>query len=560
MDNPARDQGDEPNAPVLTLCTFAEKLKRSTDAVKAHNFVLAHFIQILATRATGSAANSHVAELALLRQLLTAPITRRSTAPLSVSSPIAGSATASVPLPRQLTTNLPVGRATAPEKRKGRAAPGDRQATPPLHKRQRMGPQVVEVIEISSDEEGNGPSASMQASTPLFFPTMPPSASSPVAATVAGSFAASVTLARLTTATPSTARLTWPQKGKGRAPPDDGPPTPQLHMRQRVDPWAVEEIVISSDEEGDEPSVNMRASSSARSALPNVSYSSRLGMHLSISDHDHGGNADHDSAEENGSATVIRDSSGEVVTSMRVSVVFGSFFYMTFAMLTTLYRRKFGCRLIPEGADPQVVHEALGALEGFRLHSIPVKRTGSDQAVSLTVLLRDGSEFDTMCQDLKRRLGLTSKPISPIPGPLLCYSVVRLGCIPLGQLSGDVLQGMLPTITGVDFDMLPIVTSKGIRRMSYDNICRTACKWVHDLCRFTIKGGHMDKTMDVAVNCYKAYMSSCYAKRNPNADLDPKGKIAKRMLKDDVCHSQLLLGIRKPEFRTLFKQLAHDQG
>ncbi|KAJ2064608.1 hypothetical protein GGI17_000935 [Coemansia sp. S146] len=383
---------------------------------------------------------------------------------------------------------------------------------------------------------------------------MPPSVSSPIAGSVTGSVAASVTLTRLTTATPSTGRLTWTQKGKGRAPPGDAPSTPPLHMRQRVDPWAVEEVVTLSDEEGNGPNVNMRASSSARSALPNFSSSSRLGMHLPISDHDHGDNTDYDLAEENGFATVICDGSGGVITSMRVSIVFDSFFYMTLAMFATLYGRKFSCRLIPEGADPQVFHEALGALEGFKLHSISVKSTGSDQAVSLTVLLRNGPEFKRKHLDLKRRLGLTKKPISSIPVPLMCYSVVILGCMPLDQLSSTVLQDMFSTITGVDFETLPIVTSKEIHRMSYDDLCSTVTDWVHDLCRFTLKGGNMNKTLNIVRDCHKAYANKCYGNENMNADLDPKGMVAK-MLKDDVCSMWLLLGIRKPEFRTLFKHL-----
>ncbi|KAJ2868550.1 hypothetical protein GGH94_000082 [Coemansia aciculifera] len=327
-------------------------------------------------------------------------------------------------------------------------------------------------------------------------------------------------------------------------------------MRQRVDPWAVEEVVISSDEEGDEPSVSMSALSSAWEALPDVGPSSLLEMLLPISDRDHGDNAGHELAEERGSAIAIYDSSGEAVTSIRVSLVFESFLYMTFAMFGTLYRRKFGFQLIPEGADPHVVLEALGALEGFKLHLIPVKSTGSDQAVSLTVLLRDGSKFDIMRQDLKRRLGLMRKPISPIPAPPLFYSVVMLGCMPLDQLSSAILQDIISTITGVDFDTLPIVTSKGIRRMSYDDLCTAATDWVRDLCQFATKVRNMKETLGMVTRSHKKYANKCYANGNTDADLDPKGKIAKKMLKDDVCNSCLVFGICKPEFKKLLKHLA----
>ncbi|KAJ2110578.1 hypothetical protein GGI16_000232 [Coemansia sp. S142-1] len=322
-------------------------------------------------------------------------------------------------------------------------------------------------------------------------------------------------------------------------------------MRHVIDLRVVDEIVIPSDEEGDEPSASTRAS---WEVLPDVGPSSLLGKFIPLSDGDHGDNADQNSAEKNGPTTVIHDSSGQEVTSVRVSLVFGSFFYMTLAMFAAVYQRKFGNQLLPNGADSEVVQEALGALEGFRLYTIQAESAGSDQAASLTVLMRDGLEFDTMRLDLQKRLGLTKRPISPIPAPLLFYSVAMLGCISLDQMSGAVLQEMLLTIAGVDFDTLSVVTDQGIRQMLYGDIFSKTKTWVHDLCLFAIKGGHIDKTLSMAATCHRKYIKKGHAEGNTDAGLDPKGTVAKRMLKDDVCSSSLLLGIRKHEFRTLFKQ------
>ncbi|KAJ2115132.1 hypothetical protein GGI01_003185 [Coemansia sp. RSA 376] len=346
-------------------------------------------------------------------------------------------------------------------------------------KRPRIEPQVVEIVEISSDEEEGDE----------------PGATGPVSGTVAGS-------ATATTPAPLP-RLTWAQKGKGRAPPCDESAYPPPQMRHVIDLRVVDETVILSDEEGDEPRASTRAS---WEVLPDVGPSSMLGKFMPLSDGDHGDNADQNSAEENGPTTVIHDSSGQEVTSVRVSLVFGSYFYMTLAMFAAVYQRKFGNQLLPNGADSEVVQEALGALEGFRLYTIQAESASSDQAASLTVLMRDGLEFDTMRLDLQKRLGLTKRPISPIPAPLLFYSVAMLGCISLDQMSGAVLQEMLLTITGVDFDTLSVVTDQGIRQMSYGDIFSKTKTWVHDLCLFAIKGGHIDKTLSMAATCHRKYI------------------------------------------------------
>ncbi|KAJ2062044.1 hypothetical protein GGI17_002715 [Coemansia sp. S146] len=586
MDNPAQNKGNESDlldhAQIRhILRTFDKTLEVLEGACGEQTNLrarVARLVYRIAAPITITAASFNAAASSILDSLaavsppdnrpVTGPAAARSASPasndqaavtLSVAhrntGTVAGPAAVSALRPHLPTATLSIARPTAAENDKACDPDGEALATLPLRKRQRFGPQVVEVIEISSDEEGNGSSASRPASTPLFLSTVPPSASCPVAVTVAGSSAAFVALTRLTTATPSTARLTWAQKGKGQAPPGDGPPTPPLHMCQIIDPWVVEEVVISSDKEGDGPSVNMNALSSAWEALPDIGPSSLLDMFLQISDCNHGDNPYHGSVEENNLATVVHDSSGETVTSIRMLLVFESFFHMTLVMFATLYCRKFGCKLIPKGSDPHVALEALGALEGFRLHSAPVKNTGSDQAVNLTVLLRDGPEFEIMYLDLKSQLGLTKTPILPIPESLMCYSVVMLGCMPLDQQSSAVLQDIISTITGVGFDTLPIATSKGIRRMSYGDLCSMSSKWVHDLCNFAIKSGDMDKTLGMATRCHKAYANECYANGNTNTDLDPNSAIAKRMFRYDVCNSQLLLGIHKPKFGTLFKHL-----
>ncbi|KAJ1908304.1 hypothetical protein LPJ71_003919, partial [Coemansia sp. S17] len=321
------------------------------------------------------------------------------------------------------------------------------------------------------------------------------------------------------------------------------PPTPPPRKHQKTAASAGKAFGTSSDDEDGEPSASMGASSSAPNDQSNV-Y--------------------HGAVQQQGLTTVLRDGSGEEVTSMRVSLAFGSFFYMPLSVFAILYHCKFGCRLVPKGIRRRAAYEALGTLEGFKLHTITiknadpdqkVKNANPDQTVKLTVLMRDGPELETMRASLQERLGLTKKPILPIPEPLMCYSVMMLGCVPLEQLSGAVFQEMLPIITGADFESLPVATSKGIRRMPYGELCRVAKKWARDLCRYTTNVRNRNKMLGMATRCYIAYTKECHAKENTPANLDLEGKIAKEILKDGVFSSRLLLGIRKPEFKLLLKHL-----
>ncbi|KAJ2425522.1 hypothetical protein GGF41_002393, partial [Coemansia sp. RSA 2531] len=199
-----------------------------------------------------------------------------------VISPPSGNGTAAVfPLRSHLSDAIEsaaqAAQAVAAKRAKYQAAPGDGPKAAPQCKRPRIEPQVVEIVKISSDEdEGDEPGASVQASAPLFLSTAPPSLAGPVSGTLAGS-------ATATTPAPLP-RLTWAQKGKGRAPLGDEPAYPQPHMRHVNELRVVDEIVILSDEEGDEPSASTRLS---WDALPDVGPSSMLGRFMPLSDGDH---------------------------------------------------------------------------------------------------------------------------------------------------------------------------------------------------------------------------------------------------------------------------------
>ncbi|KAJ2878273.1 hypothetical protein H4R27_005887 [Coemansia aciculifera] len=316
-----------------------------------------------AARAAGPSSNNQAAA--------TLSIARRntSTAAGPITGPIAGPAAVSALRPPLSTAILSVARPTAAEKGKGRAPPADVPKTPSLQMGQGIDPQVVDVIEISSDEEGDGPSVGMQASIPLSLSAMPPSVPSPVTGTVAGSATASVTLPRQYPMAISVSRATTAEKGKGRAPPGDGPPTQTLRKRQRVAPRVVEAIDISSDEKDDAPNNNKIASSSMQGALPNVdSLPEPRGYGMLYNPFDFVGSS---SLDQHNSTSKIRDRSGNKVTQ-RILFVLGPFLCCHFDLFIVIYRYAFGCELVPSGTSSRDFMLTLANMEGFKHWSPPV--------------------------------------------------------------------------------------------------------------------------------------------------------------------------------------------
>ncbi|KAJ2095762.1 hypothetical protein GGI03_005499 [Coemansia sp. RSA 2337] len=581
MNNCIHNLGDKPGTPAPTQSMSAGVFRETLRGAGIPDSDIARLTQILAPYNPSLAANDHAgapiagpAENGYFQVPIPnsaipphvtpvasvprpTPTAHLTAAPPSLAGPTAGSVAAYAHLLQRLTTpttHLPAApsslvSATAPQPLVGSTAPPalagsaaglaayasllQYRATPTAH------------LPAAPPTLASPTASSVAAYAHLLQRLATPTALLPAAIPALPSLAAGLAAAYAPQPHPFFVRLTVDGKRKS----DDlyskmgRPPTPPPRKHQRTAASAGKAFGTSSDDEGGEPSASMGASSSAPNDQSNV---------------------DHGAVQQHVLTTVLRDGSGEEVTSMRVSLAFGSFFYMPLSIFAILYHCKFGCRLVPKGIRRRAAYEALGTLEGFKLHTItiknadpdqPVKNANPDQKVKLTVLMRDGPELEAMRANLQERLGLTKKPILPIPEPLMCYSVMMLGCMPLEQLSGAVFQEMLPIITGVDFESLPVATSKGVRRMPYGELCRVAKKWARDLCRYTTNVRNRNKMLGMATRCYIAYTKECHAKENTPADLDLEGKIAKEMLKDGVFSSRLLLGIRKPEFKLLLKHL-----
>ncbi|KAJ2059480.1 hypothetical protein GGI17_004360 [Coemansia sp. S146] len=429
-----------------------------------------------AARSVGPAFNDQAAA--------TSSIARRNTC--TITGPIAGPAAVSALRPHLPTATLSVARPSAAEKGNGRAPPNDRPKPPSLQMRQGIDPQV-EVIEISSDEEEDGPSAGMQALTPLSLSTAPPS--------LAGSTTASITLPRQPTMAISVSRATATEKGKGQAPPGDKPPTLALRKHQRVAPRVVEAIEISSDEEGDGPNTSKIASSSIQGALPNIESSFKpRGYDMLYNPFDFICGS---SLDQRNSMSKIRDRSGNKVTTQRILFVIGPFLSCHFDLFIIIYHYAFRCELVPSGISPRDFMLKLANMEGFMHWSPP--------ASNMDFICNYSHAFGYLDLNIPRRLGLMGESKTMALAPRLCYFLVTMCNLQVDRLTGSILNKLFEKITGKSLESLWIVAGTGIRQMTNSAICDMVKRWVKDICLFIAKDDGMMCSCNMATECNDAY-------------------------------------------------------
>ncbi|KAJ2753321.1 hypothetical protein GGI19_003210, partial [Coemansia pectinata] len=186
MDNSTYNEGSVPDAPApaeveRVLRTYARTLEEFARAFGGRSDLCACLIRLIAAPGSIPTATLYVTVSMLRRYMRTSspsgnnptadPVAARSVSPafndhaaaaLSLADPIAstdaGPAAVSALRLHLLSAILSVARPTAAKKGKGRAPPADVPKTPSLQMGQGIDPQVVDVIEISLDEEGDGPS------------------------------------------------------------------------------------------------------------------------------------------------------------------------------------------------------------------------------------------------------------------------------------------------------------------------------------------------------------------------------------------------------------------
>ncbi|KAJ2880380.1 hypothetical protein H4R27_004755 [Coemansia aciculifera] len=390
-----------------------------------------------AADAAGPASNDHAAT--------TLSVARRNI------STVAGPA-AHVPLPRLSITTLPVARATAAEKGKAWDLPSDGPKALPLYKRQRIDPRVVEVIDISSDEDGevidissdedsNRSSASIRLSA-LFDDSLFPGS-------VTSHATAHIRPTRQPTATPVTAVHAKTKK--------------ILPLLITADPPVGHHFLAQK---------RKRKSQALPKEVPESSQASE--RHKTNSQNSNAG-------VTNSLSHIIFDCSGEEVTSAGILLTIGTFPYVGFEFVLEVYLQTYDCQLMAKGDKPQFLIRALARLEGLE-HWVP-QHEDSDSAslASVNLLRRTDMELGATRLRLLEQLGLAQDPKAAVLGPQLCYIIVSLCSMHVDQMTGPVIGELFNLMTGRHLHLLQVTTQNGTKPMAENDICVMAKEWVERL-------------------------------------------------------------------------------
>ncbi|KAJ2045604.1 hypothetical protein H4S04_005539 [Coemansia sp. S16] len=168
MENPAHNDSDVSDGPASaklepTQSADAKEFNEYDVTFEVQSGLLGSLARLVGNPGAISMAGIQAAVLLLQRELPASydyvAVTTSSVSPVAATSSVASSVAAPA-------ATLSVTRPTAAEKGKAQALPDDGPKSAPLRKHQAIGPPV-EIIEISSDEEDNGPSASKKASSSM---------------------------------------------------------------------------------------------------------------------------------------------------------------------------------------------------------------------------------------------------------------------------------------------------------------------------------------------------------------------------------------------------------
>ncbi|KAJ2027748.1 hypothetical protein IWW57_002466 [Coemansia sp. S610] len=227
-------------------------------------------------------------------------------------------------------------------------------------------------------------------------------------------------------------------------------------------------------------------------------------------------------------------------------------------MLAVLYRRFYDEDMVSDGTTFQHVCDSFNAMDGLVI-SIPLDSFVEPSTIEEAheyFLECNGPDYDLKCQSLQKRLSQLELAILPIPRPLFLYSLAMLGCMRYDKLSDTHFEDQASLIMKERSPSLPYVTGSGVRFLERKDTCNAVKIWLHDICRFAFGLGHLENTLIMAAKCFTAYWSKRLEQGTVNGNYDhPYGLIAKKMLKDDVHSSRLLLGIRSSELKALFLYL-----
>ncbi|PIA18688.1 hypothetical protein COEREDRAFT_79690 [Coemansia reversa NRRL 1564] len=252
-------------------------------------------------------------------------------------------------------------------------------------------------------------------------------------------------------------------------------------------------------------------------------------------------------------AIPLKDNSGQDITSERISSLLGPFVFLELSVMQKVYAMYFGCQPLVSGVGLHTLHVTMTKLNNFRFKEIRSLNASGGQS-RFKFIARSGEGL----RKAKSRIEYRLLECEVIPAPLLWCFIIQLGCFTIDDLSGSAVDYMFYEVTGKHLNRLKIVTADGVMHMSADEIWRMARHWATDVTNFVTEGRRAPESLGIAEEIFGSYLKKC-RENGLSAPKQDRGDIAEKMFREHK-HSQLFLGVRSGELKSLFKYLGYMMG
>ncbi|KAJ2012848.1 hypothetical protein GGI13_004968 [Coemansia sp. RSA 455] len=259
---------------------------------------------------------------------------------------------------------------------------------------------------------------------------------------------------------------------------------------------------------------------------------------------------------QNGSATIIRDRTGNV-TLGEFSETFQQFIFVSVDMIYIVYLELFGRNPADASVDTLQLNQQLRTAEEFEIweHGLNILQ-------DYCFLIRSGPTYQQMRQTLRRRLrSAKEEKAGVVPAPVLYFSLVTIGCVHARRLADStrekqffstILIHMFRTATGRDLRFRYVITEDGPKSFPGTEYCRFAQGWLMRICKYIVKDNRMKDLLDIADDYYEEYKKAGRDKGNSGTAFDPNGSIARGMLQSCDPVIDLVLGLRGKDLLELY--------
>ncbi|KAJ2611904.1 hypothetical protein H4S08_002941 [Coemansia sp. RSA 1365] len=307
--------------------------------------------------------------------------------------------------------------------------------------------------------------------------------------------------------------------------------------------------------------INIASRLGPRSSTYRSSLDERLGSSYSYDSHvpsyleSRDGSVGYSSSVSSRRPTAIplKDNSGQDITSERISSLLGPFVFLELSVMPKVYAMYFGCQPLVSGVGLHTLHVTMTKLNNFRFKEVRSLNSNGVQS-RFKFIARSGEGL----RKAKNRIEYRLLECEVIPAPLLWCFIIQLGCFTIDELSGSAVDYMFYEVTGKHLNRLRIVTADGVTHMSADEIWRMARHWATDVTNFVTEGRRAPESLGITEEIFGAYLKKC-KENGLSAPKQDRGEIAEKMFREHK-HSQLFLGVRSGELKSLFKYLGYMMG